>query len=168
MFVCPLLSLAPLPICSRRLLAPCSISGSTGGSSFHASSNPYQQQTSGRSRDPLVGASSTRRTPRSRTPLPPPVRASPSRDQARAALSKSASLQSEGLASPASGSVNTHRTGQYYHNRLPLSPVPVYDPVLPSPTVIVHQIAKNVMTKSVQERKHRGTSRNVLGGFYTS
>lgn len=67
-----------------------------------------------------------------------------------------------------SSTQNTHRNGQAYYNAIGATPVPVFDPALPSPIVIVHQTAKSVLTKSVQERKHRGTSRNLLGGFYTS
>lgn len=47
-------------------------------------------------------------------------------------------------------------------------PSPQLDPALPSPLVIVHGQARSGFNKSVQERKHRGASRNVLGGFYTS
>lgn len=135
---------------------------------------------------------------RARTPLPAPERAVALREAARDQFSKSASFpydaqpptlasvfatsgarslqQTNGGAAAAaaasssrpSAERNTHRNGAYYNNAFSLQPVAVFDPQLPSPIVVVHQSAKNGFNKSVQERKHRGISRNVLGGYYTS
>jgi len=47
-------------------------------------------------------------------------------------------------------------------------PVPSDDPFRPNPVVAVHNVNAVGKRKAAGERKHRGTSRNVLGGFYTS
>jgi hypothetical protein len=51
-------------------------------------------------------------------------------------------------------------------------PEPSIDPVVPAPVIVpVHKVNINATSKSgvaVWDRKHRGISRNVLGGFYTS
>lgn len=39
---------------------------------------------------------------------------------------------------------------------------------LPAPIITRHGNLRHVVSKGMMERKHRGTSRNVLGGFYTS
>ena len=161
---------------------------SSASNGFAASNNPYQQQ-SARSTGvvkatPLYAGLQSARTTRmrSRTPLPAPSRAVALRDAAREQFSKSASFPydqpeptlsmfANSAAAPASSKrapTNTHRNGQFYQNAFAAGPIPVFDPVLPSPIVVVHGNAKNSFNKTNYERKHAGTSRNVLGGFYTS
>lgn len=56
----------------------------------------------------------------------------------------------------------------YAYGHLPAYQTEVFDPALPSPTVVVHKIEKNNFNKNSNMRKHRGESRNVLGGLFTS
>ena len=91
------------------------------------------------------------RTRRARTPLPAPSRAVPSSRLSRTQGASSSSISS---------SVSV-QSGQ-------ASSSSVWLAALPSPLVVVHPEPKSGFNKSVIERKHRGTSRNVLGGFYTS
>ena len=56
----------------------------------------------------------------------------------------------------------------YAYNHLPSYHTEVYDPSLPMPTVVIHKTAKDSFNKNSNMRKHRGESRNVLGGMYTS
>lgn len=55
------------------------------------------------------------------------------------------------------------RSGNTIYNNSFVNSAVVYDPVLPSPIVIVHSCAKNVFNKTNPERKHRGTSRTHIG-----
>lgn len=111
--------------------------------------------------------------PRARTPLPAPPRAADLYGRtadATARMSKSATF-----GSPSRVDAPQYLKGQtsrraYAYAHLPPVPLPVFDPLLPSPTVVIHGSAARSLgfNKSVQERKHRGTSRNTSGGFYTS
>jgi hypothetical protein len=147
---------------------------------------------------PLYAGLQTLRTTRrsSRTPLPPPQRAVQLRESAREQFSKSASFpyeqhptlsmfqngqngtkgnQAQSASAHhqqtngpyASYKKNTHRNGAYYNNAF-VQPVPVFDPQLPSPIVVVHSVCKNTFKTNGGEMKHRGVSRNALGSFYTS
>lgn len=115
--------------------------------------------------------------PRARTPLPAPPRAADlfhrqgAGGDVTARMSKSATFGSPARAD-APPQYLKGQTGRraYAYAHLPPVSTPVFDPMLPSPTVVVHGSAARSLgfNKSVQERKHRGTSRNTSGGFYTS
>lgn len=120
-------------------------------------------RSASKSGSPSVHSSASPQRPR--TPLPPPPRHS-----YRKQFSKSASTPlspahivvqppSPGYAAPKHVSYPYAEAVQLY---------PVHDPALPAPRVVVHHTNKHPFNKSVQARKHRGTSRNVLGGFFTS
>jgi hypothetical protein len=103
---------------------------------------------------------------RSRTPLPAP--SSQHRSPSRSSFGSSGSPSlSKSLTSPI-GNRRAPRSFAYGHLPAGGSPTAVYDPSLPHPTVVVHQATPGSAQKNVQERKHRGVSRNVLGGYYTS
>jgi hypothetical protein len=108
---------------------------------------------------------------RSRTPLPAPSsqHRSPSRSSSSfgSPSGSSPSFLSKSLTSPI-GNRRAPRSFAYGHLPAGGSPTAVYDPSLPHPTVVVHQATPGNAQKNVQERKHRGVSRNVLGGYYTS
>ncbi len=111
-------------------------------------------------------------TTRSRTPLPAPVaqrdgtsRFSKSASFANGAAAAASAIPSAPLSSPVRGGTSSKaRPFAYGHLA---SPTAVHDPELPRPIVVVHGTVQTGTQRYV-ERKHRGMSRNVLGGYYTS
>jgi len=123
-------------------------------------------------------------TARSRTPLPAPASYRDGSASRKNAFSKSASFASSAGAAASSAvpppaplsspvraggaqAAGKSRAFAYAHLGSPSAAVPVFDPELPRPIVVVHGTVQQATQRYV-ERKHRGTSRNVLGGYYTS
>lgn len=171
-------------LCSLSCVGPLYVYSSQSTRSNASLSSPLAAGSSRPKATPLYpGLSRRPAQPRSRTPLPAPAGFG-GRERARQKFSQTANFpndtqtptlemfeKQDGATTAVNKStrvVNSHRTGNYYHNNF-TQPTVVYDPQLPSPIVIVHSAARETLSnKTNAERKHRGTSRNVLGGFYTS